>query len=325
VLRNGLPVWGGVVIKRRPSNGGTLAEITAETLEGWLGRQEIQVDLTYTGVDVFDIVRGLITQVQSVAGGNMRIDVGSNTAGQPATITYAGQDSTKALDAIQALADVGPGFEYTIGWSRSGSVFTPIMTMAAPGVSSGLDAILLEYPGNLADYNYPEDGTNAPNAMTGVGAGAAGVPLLARVADTAGQLAGGYPVTYGQVQFKTETDYGRLLARTTAALAAGLADYVVPTAVLRGDADPQFGDFPLGVAVRLRATSMYHPAGINGSPSLDVTRRVTGWTVAPQATESVALSLASTTGRIALPANQRTVAAYLADLDRRVRELASRT
>lgn len=324
-LRDEAIAWAGLIDKRRPTNGGTVAEIGAETLEGWLGRQEIQADLTFTAVDVFDIVRGIIAHVAAQAGGDMRIDTGTNLAGYVATIGWLGKDSTKVSDAIAKLAEVAPGFEYTIGWQRVGTVFTPNLTLTTPGLSAALtDGILLEFPGSLTDYGYDE--TAAPNVVTGVGADTGGgIPLLARVEDTGGELAAGYPRLPGQVQFKDEADLTRLTARTTTALTAGLVDYVVPTAELRADADPHFGDFPLGVSARLRATSLYDPAGASGQPGLDVTRRVTGWTVAPGPPEKVTLSLASTTGKILKPAKQRTIADYLADLDRRVRELASRT
>jgi hypothetical protein len=325
VMRGDQIAWGGWITKRRPTNGGSSAEITAETLEGWLAKQEIQADLTFTNTDVFTIVRGIIAHVAAQAGGNMRIDTDTNLAGYTQTVTYLGKDSTKAGDAISKLAEVSPGFEYTIRWQRTGSVFTPYMTLASPGLSTGLDAIVLEYPGNLIDYDYPEDGTAAPNVLTGVGADSGGTPLLARVEDSTGELAAGVPRLPGQQQMKDETDLTRLTARTTTALRAGLVDYVVPTAVLRGDADPHFGDFPLGIAARLRATSLYHPAGTNGVPGLDVTRRATGWTVVPKAAEQVTLALGSTTGLITPPVRDRTVAAYLRDLDRRVREIATRT
>lgn len=324
-MRGDQIAWGGWITKRRPTNSGTQAEITAETLEGWLARQEIQADLTYTNVDVFTIVRGIIAHVAAQAGGNMRIDTGTNLAGYTQTVTYLAKDSTRVGDAISKLADVSPGFEYTIGWTRTGATFSPVMTLASPGLSVALDPILLQYPGNLVDYDYPEDGSAAPNMLTGVGADNAGTPLLARVEDTTGELAAGYLRLPGQLQLKDETDQTRLAARTQTALAAGLVDYVVPTAVLRGDADPHFGDFPAGIPARLAATSLYHPAGVNGRPGLDVTRRVSGWRVVPKAQEIVTLALASTTGKVLRPTEQRTQGAYLRDLDRRIRELATRT
>lgn len=324
-LRGGQIAWGGWITKRRPTDGGTKAEITAETLEGWLAEQEIQSDLTFTNTDVFDIVRGILAHVAGQAGGNMRIDAGTNLAGYTQTVTYLGKDSTKVGDAIAKLAEVAPGFEYTIRWQRTGQVFTPYMTLASPGLSSGLDAIVLEYPGNLTDYDYPEDGKAARNVLTGVGADNAGTPLLARVEDSTGELAAGVPRLPGQLQLKDETDQTRLTARTTTALQAGLVDYVVPTAELRGDADPQFGDFPLGIAARLRATSLYHPAGVNGTPGLQVTRRVIGWSVNPAGQERVNVAFGATTGKITLPAGWKSISDYLRDVDRRLRELATRT
>lgn len=324
VLRDEQIAWAGLIMKRRPTDGSNSAEITAETLEGWLARQEIQDDLDYTaGVDVFNIVRQLIGYLASLDGGDMRIATDSTLAGYTASVAYLGKDSTKMVDAINRLAEVGAGFEYSISWSRTGAVFTPTLNLATPGLAATLNGILLEYPGNLTGYGYDEDGAAAANFMTGVGADSGGTPLIARVADF--ELLDGVPRFPAQVQYKDEADFARLFARTGAALTAGLADYVVPTVELRGDAQPHFGDFPLGCPARLRATSLYHPANADGSPSLDVTRRVTGWTVSPGPPEKVSLALGSTTGKILLPARQRTIPEYLRDLDRRVRELASRT
>lgn len=324
VLRDEAVAWGGWLIKRRPTNSGNLAEIGAETLEGWLGRQEIQSDLTFTATDVFDIVRGIVAHVAAQAGGNLRIDTGTNLAGYVQTVTYLGKDSTKVSDAISKLAEVAPGFEWTIQWQRVGQVFTPYLVMASPGLNVAIDGILLEYPGSVSEYDYPEDGTAAPNVLTGVGADSGGAPLYARVEDIAGELAAGYARLPGQLQVKDEDDATRLMARISTALAAGLVDYVVPTVKLRADADPSFMDIPLGCPARLRATSPYHVANADGSPGLDVTRRVTGWSVTPATSEETTLSLAASTGRITPPLRQR-FEAYLADLDRRIRDLSTRT
>ncbi|WP_344613363.1 hypothetical protein [Dactylosporangium salmoneum] len=317
-------MWSGIIMRRRATNGGTAAEITAETLEGWLARQEIQADLTFSNVDKFDIVRGLVAHVAAQAGGNMRLDTGANTAGFGDTISYLGKDSTKLADAISKLAEPTPGFEYTVTWTRSAGVFTPHLALATPALSAAVDPIVLEYPGSLTDYDYPEDGANAPNVVTAVGSEMVGVPLIARVEDTTGELAAGVPRFPGQLAAKDETDWVRLNARATTALQAGLADSVVPTAELRGDADPSFGSFPIGVAVRLRATSLYHPAGVNGRPGLDVVRRVTGWTVTPGRGEKVTLALGAATGKVAVPPSQRDVATYLRELDRRMRSVETR-
>jgi hypothetical protein len=329
VERDEIPVWAGRVMKRRPvGTGHTAAEVTAETLEGYLAREEIQADLTYSAVDVFVIVRGILAQHEATLGGSMNLATGANVAGWTQTITYLAKDSPKIGDAINRLAEVAPGFEYTITWSRSGNTFTPALTLATPALSTTADSLLLEFPGNLAGpVDYPEDGADAPNLLTGVGADSGGTPLLARVADTTGELAAGYPVYHGQVSMKEETDLTRLTARTTTALAAKLADHVVPTVDLATPTEPgdiHLGDFPLGAAVRLRCSCPYHGTGNGGVPGLDITsRRVTGWTVKPGPPEQVTLSLGAITGRITPPLGRRDNAYYLRQLDRRLRALES--
>lgn len=323
------PVWGGIVMKRRPTGPGhTSAEITAETLEGYWQRRKIKTDLPETSADLFTIVRDIINQLQGITGGNLRMAVTSNLRGSITTITYLGKDRTRALDAINQLAEYSP-FEYTITWSRSGSIFTPTMTLA-PALSAMLDPVMLEFPGSLvAPVDTPEDGADAPNAITGIGANAAGAPLLSEAVDTTGELAAGSPIFEDEVQMKNESDAVRLAARTQTALNAKLGDSTVPTVELRPPqrtGDLQFGDLPLGVAVRLRCTCPYHPAGVGGRPGLDITtRRVTGWTVTPNPAEKVALALGSVTGKITVPKQQQSVGDYIADLDRRIREIATRT
>lgn len=131
ILRDGQITWAGPIVKRRTPDSGISAELSAETLEGYWGRQLVNADVTYTGADVFDIVRGLVTALQALTGGNIRMAVTSGLAGYVQTITYAGKDRTKALDAWSRLAEVSPGFEFTITWQASGSpvVFTPTLQL----------------------------------------------------------------------------------------------------------------------------------------------------------------------------------------------------
>ncbi|MCW2903140.1 MAG: hypothetical protein JWO67_5405 [Streptosporangiaceae bacterium] len=328
---NPQPAWGGIVMKNRPTGTGhTTAEITAETLEGYWGRRKIKQDLTQTGADLFNVVRAIISQLQAITGGNLRMAVTSNLHGSTTTITYLGKDRTRALDAINRLAEVA-SFEYTITWNRTGNTFTPTLVLAAPGLATTLDPVSLEFPGNLAaPIDTPSDGGDAPNAVTGIGSsGTAGAPLISEAADTTGELAAGYPIFEDEIQFRDETDQTRLDARTQTALNAKLADHTVPTVELRPperDTDLNLGDLVLGLPVRLRCTCPYHPAGTDGRPGYDTTsRRITGWTVAPKAAEKVTLALGGITGKITPPLADRSVAAYIRDLDRRIRELATRT
>lgn len=331
VLRDNIVAWGGLVMKRRAVKDSAASEIGAETIEGYLGRRRVKTDLTITSQDLFAIVREIIDTIQAVTpGGNLRITYPSTLSGQTTSVTYLAKDRHKALDSINALAQLTPGFEYSVTWNRTGNVFTPGLAFVAPYLSFGADPVLLEFPGTLAaPVDDPEDGADAPNALTGIGADAAGSPLMYEAVDSGGELAGGYPIFEDEVSLKEETDFGRLQTRTTTALQAKLNDHVVPQVELRApeqDTDLQFGDFPLGVGVRVRCTCPFHPANADGSPGLDVsTRRVTGWTVVPGPPEKVTLNLGAVTGLITPPRRDRDVAAYLRDVNRRLLTLETNT
>lgn len=328
VQRDGWYCWAGRIMKNRPVNNSTGAEITAETLESYLARWRlIKTDLTYSSAtDLFTIVRGIIDQLQAVTGGNMNLAYGTNLAGQAATVTYLGKDRTKALDAINKLAELSPGFEYTITWARSGNIFTPTMTLTAPGLSTTLPAVVCEYPGNLlSPVDTSRDGGDSPNALTGIGGDpGGGTPLLWEATDDA-ELTAGYPIYEDTVSLTDETVLAHLQDRTATALTAKLNDYGVPSVDLRPDALPGFADIPLGCPVRLRCTCAYHPAKPNGAPGLDITtRRVTGWTLTPGPPEKVTLDLGSVYGKITPPVRKRNQGNYLAQLDRRVKQLETR-
>lgn len=317
VLRDDVYAWGGWITKRRPTGGGTIAEITASTFEDYWNRRKIKADTTFTGADVFDVVRGIVTNLQAVANGNVRLAVTGGTSGSTTTVTYLGKDRKKALDAWVGLAQAYP-FEFYVSWARTGSVWTPTLNLAAPGFMTGVDPMVIEYPGNAGDYDWPEE--PAANALTGIGAQSGGAPLMVEVIDQA-TLDAGYPLLEDEVSWTDEADLARLGNRAAAKLAADLADNVVPSVDLRGNASPGFADIALGAPVRLRATSLYHPAGPNGVPGIDATRRITGWTVTPGPAEKVALTLTSSTGLVRPRFVQRGLPAYIADLDRRVRLL----
>jgi hypothetical protein len=74
----------------------------------------------------------------------------------------------------------------------------------------------------------------------------------------------------------------------------------------------------------LRITSPYFPANANGAPGLDITRRVTGWTVTPPSAgtgEQVTLALSGGTYKITAPIDDQKFARWLRDVESRVRTI----
>lgn len=322
ILQDGACVWGGPVMKRDPASNGTTARLSAESWEGYLARRRIKTSLTYDGTDLFDIIRDIIATIQAVPGGNVRMQVAAGLAGSVQTISYADYARVKVLDAITHLSQLVPNFEFFVSVAQGDDgVFTPTLNLARPRFATGLPPILVEYPGNVVSYDYPEDGTKAANAVTGIGKGDGAAMLLVEVADSLGELAEGWPIYEDELSAKDEDDPGRLADLTANELTSRLVDYVVPTVEVRAGTPPVFGSYPLGIDCRLRVTSPYHPAAADGSPGLDVTRRVTGWRVKPSAQPTVTLALATGQGRIQPPQDHTAFPRWLADLEKRVRTI----
>lgn len=327
ILRNDQVVWGGPIMKNRPTDDGRSAEITAETWEGYLDRRRIKTTLTFTDTDVYQIVRSILNALQrDVLGGNARMAVEAGMGGYIQTITYPASARNKALDAITKLSQVAPYFEFyvAVDRDRATGVFTPTLVLQRTTAHTDELPVVAEFPGNARSYDYPSDGSNAANAITGVGKGDGDAQLMVEVTDEAGELASGYPIYEDELQAKDEDNLERLTALTETELVARLVDYVVPTVELDGDSIPQFGSYPIGINCLLRATSLYHPPSATGAPGLVVTRRVTGWTVTPAAAgqqEKVQLALATGAGKVVPAMDARRFPRWLAALERRVRTM----
>lgn len=326
VLRDEDVVWAGPIMKNRPTNNGRTAEITAETWEGYLARRRIKTTAAFVSVDVFDIVRSLLTSIQTVIGGNVRMAVtAGTTAGYTQTVTYDQNARPKLLDEIIKLSQVAPHFEFFVTVARDDNgVFNPTLNLRKITALAEQPPIVAQFPGNVRSYEYPSDGASVANAITGIGKGDSTSQLLVEVIDTSGELASGYPIFEDELSLKDEADITRLTALTQTELAARLVDYVVPIVVMDGDSLPTFGSYPLGIGCQLRATSLYHPSGPGGRPGLIVSRRVTGWTVTPSAAgqqEVVQLALATGAGKVVPQMDRFTFARYLASLEKRVRTM----
>lgn len=323
VLRDdNLVVWGGPIIGREPS-GTDQATIRAETFEAFLKRRKIKTAKTYTAVDVFDIVRDILDTIQGYPGGGLGITIPPDLAGWTQTVAYAVTDRAVVWDEILRLLETGNRAETYITVYRDmvNGNFIPTMHLGTPQANAGLPPVVLEYPGNVISYTYPEVGE--ANAVMGLGKGDGVSKVMFEAVDTLGQIAQGWPLVDADYSAGEEDDLARLTARTKIELATNLVDNVVPQVVINGDQPGiEFGSFPLGIACRLRAVSLYHPAGVNGAPSLDITRRIMGWSVKPPSdggVEEVTLTLGSGLGRFRPPMDNKRFHRWLSNLERRVR------
>lgn len=324
-------VWGGVINGRDKATDDSKAIIRAETFEAFLSRRRIKTTLTYgSPTDTHTIVAGIIANIQAQTGGDLGITINASsaTSGNLQTITYESYARTKVWEEINRLSELDPGFEASITHTRATGtgLFRPVLNLGAPQLNATLTPALAEYPGNVLSYTFPEVG--AANAVTGLGKGDGAAKLIYEAVDSLGQIAEGYPLVEDELSIAEEESLARLTTRTQTDLVARLLDYVVPQVTLNGDAPGlPFGSYPLGIPCRLRAVSLYHPPNGDGSPSLDITRRITGWTVKPPSDggiEEVTLNLATGLGKITPPRDARAFPHWLMQVERRLRNQETR-
>jgi hypothetical protein len=282
VIRDTVPVWGGIIWRARPVDGATKASIYAQTFESYLDHREVRTSVTFTQQDQLAIVRSLLTAMQTDPKGDIGLTATANTSGVLQDRTYREWERPGVLASIQELAQLVDGFEFTIDAgldSNDQPTRTMILGYPQLGQPRGL---VLEYPGSIVDYDWPTDGMTASNVGSALGAGEGSSMLIADGVSprAAAELAAGYPIFEKSWSYKDVRDLAALQAHADEDLDAAVGDVTIPTVTLR-DTFPVFGTYALGDTVRIRITSPYHPAKADGSPGVDKSARIVAWKVTP--------------------------------------------
>ena len=293
VDRDGALIWGGIIWQRTYSSQEQKLSITAREFESYFEKRVITTTQAFTNIDQLTIARTLINNAQAVASGNIGVTVGTETSGVLISKTYYSYELKNVFSAVQDLSKSNTGFDFNIyvyydsnnnpakllrlGYPRYGK------TYSATSVSQPV----VELPGNMVEYEYPEDGTSTANYVYAVGAGSNEGKLIATAIDGT-KIAAGYPVLEVAANYSDQTDatlLGNLASGQVAAISSPPVTIrvVIPTYV-----DPIFGTYEIGDDIRVRITDDRFPAG------LDTYYRLVAYnvTVGEAGPEEVTLTLA---------------------------------
>lgn len=119
VERDGAPVWAGPLLTmtepEKPESGGWLFDFAGEGLLHYPWRWYVTSTLTFTATDQFTIAKALVDFHQNKAGGDFGIDTsGVGLSGVVRDRTYYGYEQKNIGEALQQLAEVRNGFDYSI-------------------------------------------------------------------------------------------------------------------------------------------------------------------------------------------------------------------
>lgn len=277
VVRDSTIVWAGVLWSRTYDAQAQRVTFGGREFESYFERRRINFDYNVAAAsqDQLLVVQNLFNTIQGAPGSstNIGLVVGTETSGVNVSKTYRGYEYKPLTEAVYELSKAVNGFDFNIDVSfDSNNAIQKRLRLEYPrrGVvynASNASAPVLEFPGNIISYTYPEDGFQVSNTIYGLGAGQ-GEGKLVSTQTSASQLAAGWATLEGSISYTDYTDATVLASLTNAELSAKQQPIVVMTCTLATYVDPILGSYGTGDDFRIRITDDFFPSG------LDVIRRL---------------------------------------------------
>jgi hypothetical protein len=245
IERDGQPIWAGLIFA---APGTDNLALTATEFMAYLRRRLYPVAAVWDGLDMFTIVRTLLTYAAAQYHGNVGITVATTGTLGTAVVeqTVNPWDELKIGQAIEDMASAEDGFEYAIrpGYTPTGNL-TKTWTMARRmGRRYTETGFVFEVGQNVAadGFTWPDDGLTVANKLYGSGTGS-GQDQLRTTRQNTTMLDQGYPLLEDTYSLRDETDVARLGARTAGRLAAVARPPIMSELTVEADGDPGLGDY----------------------------------------------------------------------------------
>jgi hypothetical protein len=296
VDRSGTIVWGGVIWGREYSSNDQTLSIQAREFESYLERRRINSTIAFTNTDQLTIAQSLVASMQSAPYGNIGIQVGVETSGVLLSRTYYEYELKTFYNALQDLSRAEDGFDFNIlcaydgsgepektlilGYPRIGNVYS-VSDPYAP---------VFNFPGNIVDYSYPEDGSIAANKLYALGAGSNEGKLISIQEDTT-KYADGWALLEEQANYSDVTDQAYLDQLATGQVNAVSYPPTTLKIVVPAYVEPLFGTYQIGDDARVIISDVFFPN------TLDEVYRIVGLSIQPgdNGPERVTITLTTTT------------------------------
>jgi hypothetical protein len=298
VDRNGVLVWGGIIWGRSYNSASQTLSITAREFESYFEKRLITTTQAYTNQDQLLIARDLINNAQTAPYGDIGVIVGTETSGVLVDRVFYDYEKKGVWQGIKDLSNQDDGFDFniTVDYDPLTNEPTKTLVLGYPRTGTVYNvndpyAYVFEFPaGNIVEYEYPEDGSIAVNALYAIGAGSNEGKLISFAADTS-KFATGWPLLEAQVNYSDITDQAVLDQLATGQVLALSEPPPIIKVVVPAFIQPVFGTYSIGDDARLRIIDERFPTG------LDAIYRIVGLNVQPgeDGPERVTITLTVTT------------------------------
>lgn len=272
IERDGIIVYGGIIWSRTYDSSHQTMSLSGREFESYFERRRISYTTAFaTGTDQFALVKTLIDNAQSQPYGNIGVVTsGIGLCGQGISSPYVVYDYEKRVvfDTVLDLSrqDTPYGFDFSIDAaydSNKNIVKTMSLSYPRQGRSYTANAFapMLEFPGSMLYYTYPEDGGSMANRVYGTGPGSNEGQYISTANNTV-SLTAGYPLLEEVVSFTQIPSPLVVDSLTSAEVLARAKPVTVMTATWSPTVDglsglsvgPVFGEFQHGDIFRIRVT-----------------------------------------------------------------------
>lgn len=293
-LRDGRPMWGGVLWTRRWDPDTSRLELGASDWWSYFERRMVlpsfvpdgsvtqvaALSTVFDQIEQNDIVRDLIDQAQAHTGGDIGIVYDESTSGILRDRAYFGHELVDVGQALRQLAEVIDGPDLLFGVApeldANGRV-VKTLRIGAPLLGQAGDPWVFESGANLLSYSWDSDGTRMATRTYASGEGMEAGQLIA-VAEDDSRYSDGWPVLEAEANYSTVSVDTTLQEHADSDLMRARLPVVTPSLTVRGDGKnsrgvkvgPAVGEYQVGDHCRVVLNDLFLSGGV------DTTMRIVG-------------------------------------------------
>lgn len=269
ILRDGQPVWGGIVWKRTYNKNSRTVNFACKTFESYFEHRFNDKTKYWANEDQLEIARWLVENNGSAQA--LLIDVSdavSTRFRERAMFYYEFKTTGNELFDLSNLID-GFDLNVVLFTDTDGSIGRKLeFWYPYAGVAKQNTTLLFDYPGVIKDFTITEDAEGGANQVYAIGAGE-GTEQVVTLSQDSDEINAGWPLLQTSRAYKSVVKPSTLQQHSD----ADLARLNIPVTVLEVDVqpnqDPVLGSYGLGDWARVRIEDDYL------TPSVDMYARIT--------------------------------------------------
>lgn len=271
VVRDGEPVWGGMIWKRRYDGDNRKLTLLASTFESYLGHRLQLVDQIFTNTDQLDIARWLLSNNDILDA--LQATVSTKTSPRRRDRTFNGFEFKEVLDELTRLGNLIDGFDWNVEIYRepaTGEILRRFeFYYEARGIPADQSTLAFEFPGSIRSFTLSEDANAGANVVYAIGIGE-GVDQLEAEAVVADQILANYPKLETSRSYKSVSVPATLQSHAESDRDRLSSPITIFEVTVSANEEPELGSYAIGDWARFRIEDGFV------TPMIDQFARITG-------------------------------------------------